>query len=99
MEKNKINSQMTLIDFIGWSGVICFAICGVPQLIKTIKCKDIEGLSLGSYLFWFAGGILMSINSIVDELKPHLILNYLWTTLVSGAVIVAYLVYKNQRNQ
>lgn len=85
-------------DIIGWIGVICLTASGAPQLYKTLKVKHVNGLSLGTFLLWFVGCFLMMINSIVDDLKIHLILNYVWSSVLSGAIVVCFFIFKHNKN-
>ncbi len=45
-------------EIIGYLAGICTAIVFLPQSIRTIKTKDVRGLSLGSYVIYCLGMLL-----------------------------------------
>jgi len=45
-------------EIIGWIGNILFAICGIPQVIKTFRSKSAKDLSLLFLWLWFSGELL-----------------------------------------
>ena len=42
-------------EFLGYLGGICMAVAFLPQSLKTIKKKDVKGLSLLSYVIYCTG--------------------------------------------
>ena len=42
-------------EFLGYLGGVCMAVAFLPQSLKTIKNKDVKGLSLLSYIIYCAG--------------------------------------------
>ena len=38
-----------LIDILGWGNMILFSIVALPQIIKTIKTKTVDGVSIWMY--------------------------------------------------
>lgn len=44
-----------LFSILGWLGSFFLAICGAPQLIKSIKEKSCKDLSFCFLLLWFLG--------------------------------------------
>ena len=53
-----------IYEFLGFVGCICFSFAFLPQTIKSIKTKDVNGISLTSYIMNFAGAISMAIYGI-----------------------------------
>lgn len=45
-------------EIIGYLAGICTAIVFLPQSVRTIKTKDVRGLSLGSYVIYCLGMLL-----------------------------------------
>jgi uncharacterized protein with PQ loop repeat len=65
-----------MIEAIGWIGSICFALCGLPQAIQTIKTKSARDISVLFLLLWLIGELLMIIYTIVKIKNMPLLLNY-----------------------
>ena len=42
-------------EFLGYLGGVCMAVAFLPQSLKTIKKKDVKGLSLLSYVIYCTG--------------------------------------------
>lgn len=62
---------------IGWIGSICFAMCGIPQVLKCIRHGNADGLSSFFLFLWFVGEICYVI-AILKEFGwvPWLLTNY-----------------------
>jgi uncharacterized protein with PQ loop repeat len=79
--------------FIGWIGAFLFAICAVPQVVKTWRTKKAGDLSMLFLVFWLLGELLTFTYIIIDDVLlgiTHfpLYLNYFFNTL-----LVLYLIY------
>jgi uncharacterized protein with PQ loop repeat len=79
--------------FIGWIGAFLFAICAVPQVVKTWKTKKAGDLSMLFLVFWLFGELLTFTYIIIDDVLLEithfpLYLNYFFNTL-----LVLYLIY------
>ena len=69
---------MDLILILGLSAVVLSSICGLPQLIKSIKTKSVKDLSLPAmilFLFaqfaWLAYGYLtMDVPLLLSSVMP-----------------------------
>lgn len=46
-------------EFFGFLGGFCFAFAFLPQTIKTIRTKNVKGISLMSYIIYVVGAISM----------------------------------------
>lgn len=42
-------------EFLGYLAGICVAVAFLPQSLKTIKNKDVKGISLASYVIYCTG--------------------------------------------
>lgn len=61
-----------LIDLMGMIGSIMLGICGVPQLIKTVKTRKARDISWPFLLLWLDGEIILYIY--IAYKSPDLIL-------------------------
>ena len=83
-------------QFIGWLGSFLFAICAIPQVIKTWKTKKAGDLSWLFLIFWLLGELLSFTYIIIDDIL-------LWTTHLPlyvnysfNTIIVLYLLYAKE---
>ena len=44
-----------IAETIGYVGGLCTAFCFMPQTLKTIRTKDVQSLSLVSYILYCIG--------------------------------------------
>lgn len=58
-----------LVETIGWVGNILFAVCGIPQVIKTYQSKSAKDLSVVFLWLWFAGELLTFVYIVIGDLK------------------------------
>jgi uncharacterized protein with PQ loop repeat len=63
------------MEFIGYIGSICLAICGFPQCLLSIKQGHSEGISLNFLILWTLGE-LFTLLYIVPKKDLPLIVNY-----------------------
>lgn len=49
---------MTTAALLGWIATFLFTICYVPQIIKTLKTKKIDGLSFWLFFIQFIANII-----------------------------------------
>lgn len=64
-----------MIELAGWLGSACFAVCGVPLAIKTLRDGHARGLSWGFLLLWLAGEVLCTVYAFGIGATP-LLFNY-----------------------
>ena len=64
-----------MMELIGWTGSILFAICGIPQALDSFKRGNSEGLTWAFLLMWFWGEGLTLIY-IIPKLDYPLLFNY-----------------------
>ena len=76
---------MELVAF-GYLAAFFTAISFLPQAIKTIKTRDINGLSLLTYLFLYLGSLSWFIYGIVLTDVPLMSTNFL-TTIFTGIIL------------
>ncbi len=80
-------------EIIGWIGAALFAICALPQAVKTFKTKQAGDLSWMFLLFWLFGEIFTFIYVIIDDIKLKTTHYPLYINYVVNIVLVFYLLY------
>ena len=73
------------MELIAYIGGILLTICGVPEMIRTIKDKRCH-LGWPFLLLWFFGEVFMLIYSLNLKNNP-LIMNYLFNTIIVGIML------------
>jgi len=73
------------MEFIAYIGGILLTICGIPEVIRTIKDKRCH-LGWAFLLLWFFGEVFMLIYAINLKSNP-LIMNYLFNTIIVGVML------------
>lgn len=77
------------IEFIGIVAAILTTVGFVPQLVKTIKTKNVEGISLTMYLVLFVGLIFwLTYGFLIDSFAIKL------ANIVSGVLVFSLIVLK-----
>lgn len=84
-----------MVDLIGYLAGICLAIFAIPQTYKTIKTKDVESLSLVSYLIYTTSMVLWTTYGYFLNSLPMIIFNLI--SLVF-ALIVLYMILKYKKS-
>ena len=80
-------------EIIGWVGGLCFAICGIPQVIKCIKEGNAAGLSWVFMILWLFGEIFTFTYVWPKEPKQWpLLANYAFNTTLL-LVMFRYKIY------
>jgi uncharacterized protein with PQ loop repeat len=83
--------MIPLIEIIGWIGAILLATCGLPQLFKSIKTRNFDGLSLTFIIWWMAGEILTLTYITNQAFKWPLIFNYGINIIVCIIILILFL--------
>lgn len=78
---------------IGWIGAFLFAICAIPQVIKTCRTKKADDLSWLFLLFWLFGEILTFTYIIIDDIQLNITHFPLYVNYMFNIILVFYLVY------
>lgn len=88
-----------MIDLLGWLSFVLFAIMQIPQIWKTIKTKDVSGVSV---LTWVIYAIALSLSAIYlilfnKENKPWpVITNQILSAVMSLIQVVLYYRFKSK---
>jgi len=87
------------MELIGWGYTICFAICYIPQIVKSIRTKRVDDISISLFILSLAGYICACIYTI-DTIGINIILltNYIFGATCSLTMIVVYFMYRNRLN-
>jgi len=86
-----------MIEIVGWLGTFCFAVCGLPQLIKILRTKETGGVSVTFLFLWLIGEILTLWYAFVRAPKLPLLTNYVWNITVVFLILFFYAKYRNRR--
>lgn len=80
-------------ETIGWIGNILFAICAIPQVIKTFQSKSTKDLS-GLFLWlWLAGELLTLLYIFIGDLESNTLHLPLYFNYIVNIILASFLVY------
>ena len=79
----------------GYFAVFFTTVSFLPQAIKTLKTRNVEGLSLLTYLFLFLGSLSWFLYGTYLDDIPLMTTNSL-TTLLTGLIL--FLIVKEKRS-
>jgi uncharacterized protein with PQ loop repeat len=85
-----------MVDFLGFIASVLLILSSVPQLICTLRKRDVSGLSLGTLLFWFWGVVLMGIYVYLTSKQMPLLLNYGFNSVVVGINVIFFFKYRKK---
>lgn len=85
-----------MIEAIGWVGAICFAICALPQAIKSYRDKSSAGISFAFLFLWTVGEVLTLSYILGTTRQLPLIVNYVFN-LACLAVIIYYYFKRSEK--
>ncbi len=80
-------------EIIGWFGAFLFAVCALPQAVKTFKTKKADDISWLFLWLWFFGEIFTFLYLIIDDIKLKTTHFPLYINYIFNIVIVVYLIY------
>jgi len=82
-----------MIELIGWTAGILFALCGAPQAIKCWRDGHGQGLSHAFVWMWVVGEVLMQVYVFGKHgWDMPLLVNY-WVNTVFVLVIMKYMYF------
>ena len=88
-----------IIQIIGWLGAFLLATCGIPQLIRTIRSKNFQGLSMIFILWWILGEILVLIYVLYEAFRWPLIFNYGINIGVCFLILIIFIISKGYKSK
>ena len=85
------------MEIIGWFYTLCFAICYIPQIFKSLKTKKVDDISVTLFMLSLTGYIA-AIAYTLGEIGLNIILltNYLFGSLCSFIMIVTFFYYRKK---
>ena len=84
--------MIPLVQLFGWTATILFSIALVPQIVKTLKRKSTEGVSVWLFIIFFVANIIALIYALLI-IQPPLIIKYILGILESVFYIVVFSIY------
>lgn len=89
---------MSTAALLGWIATILFSVMLIPQIIKTIKLKNIKGVSLLLFVTYLAANIIALIYAYLIN-QPPLIFKYLIGIITAEVYIIVFLVYYKRKRE
>ena len=87
--------KIIYIEFFGYLAAILTTLAFVPQLIKTLKTKKADDVSLTTLIMFLTGVAAWIIYGIQISSKPILIANII-TFLLNFLILVFKLIYSKE---
>jgi len=81
---------MQISDMLGWIATILFTICFIPQILKTMRTKTVDGLSFRLLVISFLANIIALCYATLIK-QPPLQLKYGLALILIGICIYLYL--------
>ncbi len=85
------------ISAVGWTGAILLATCGLPQMYKSVRTRNFQGLSLLFILWWGFGEIFTLYYVIEKAFRWPLVFNYGINITVVFVIVLFYMKYGNKK--
>ncbi len=82
------------VEFLGYIAGMCTAVCFLPQTLKIIFHKQVQGLSLLSYTIYTMGLTLWDIYGFCTGSMPMIIFN---TIAAVFGLIIMYMIVRYQK--
>ena len=83
-------------EFLGYLAGICTAIVFLPQTIKTIKTRNVEGLSLGTYIIYCIGMLSWTLYGVYLNSVQMMFFNVV--SLVFALIILYMLLTEKKKS-
>lgn len=80
-------------EFLGYLAGICVAVAFLPQTLKTIKDKNVKGLSLVSYIIYCTGIVAWILYGAYLNSVQMVVFNGI-SLIFAGAVLYMIIRYK-----
>ena len=87
--------KIIYIEFFGYFAAILTTLAFIPQLIKTLKTKKAEDVSLTTLIMFLTGVAAWIVYGIQISSKPILIANII-TFLLNFLILVFKLIYSKK---
>ena len=83
-------------EFLGYLAGICVAVAFLPQTLKTIKDKDVSGLSLASYIIYCVGILSWILYGVYLGSEQMVIFNAI-SLVFAGTITYMIVRYKKRK--
>lgn len=88
-----------IMEIIGWVYTLCFAICYIPQIVKSLKTKKVNDISISLFVLSLIGYICAGAYTISSiGVNVILLTNYIFGGICSLTMIIIYFMYGNRLN-
>lgn len=85
------------MDIVGWFYTLCFAICYIPQIVKSLTTKKVDDVSVSLFILSLIGYICAIIYTLSDiGFNLILITNYVFGAICSLLMIIIFLCYRKK---
>ncbi|MFT6267724.1 MAG: MtN3 and saliva related transmembrane protein [Alphaproteobacteria bacterium] len=78
---------MNVLELVGFLAAFCTTISFLPQVIKVLKTRDTQSLSLGMYIFFVFGVLLWLMYGIAKQDWPIIAANA-FTLVLANIILV-----------
>lgn len=82
----------TAIDSLMSVAAVVHPLMAVPQVIQIYVTEQVAGLSLFTWVAWFALGLIFLTYGLAHRLRPYILMQVLWI-IVDALVIAGILIY------
>ena len=87
--------KIIIVEFFGYFAAILTTLAFIPQLIKTLKTKKAEDVSLTTLIMFLTGVAAWIIYGIEISSKPILVANVI-TFMLNFLILVFKLIYSKK---
>lgn len=77
-----------ITNFLGFTAAILTTLALVPQLVKIIKTKSVNDISLGMFSMFFIGVTLWLVYGLLIKSPPLIVANFV--SMIMNMAILAY---------
>ena len=84
-----------IAEAIGYVGGICTAFCFMPQTLKTIKTKDVQSLSLVSYILYCIGILSWVLYGFYKDSVQMIVFNAI-SLFFAGYILIMIIRYRKK---
>ncbi len=84
-----------IAETIGYIGGLCTAFCFMPQTLKTIRSKNVQGLSLISYVLYCIGILSWVLYGIYVHSIQMVVFNSI-SLFFAGYILIMILIYRKK---
>ena len=88
---------MDITQILGWTATVLFSIMVIPQIIKTIRLKDTNGVSLMLFIIYLIANIIALFYAVLIT-QPPLIIKYVVAIDTTLIYISLFYVYRKRAN-